>query len=128
MEKTVIRKGKPEELAVKTLRSLCKEIVGRTSPSPLATINKYLREHSDRYVLRISGYSKVGTGYSGYLNLETKGIQDEKLRQKSLTVPLRIKDFIATVLAMDAQAEKDFGLCYGGEWRTGAQAQSSESW
>lgn len=115
------------ETTIKSLRLLCKQFVGRTSATPMATINKYMRGHSEQYVLGISAVKKRTPTGGAVVTLEARkdGRQENgnewPRRQKSITLPCALSVIVQTILGMDAQAEVDYGLVYGGQRAQRAQ-------
>lgn len=100
---------------IKTIRMLCKAITGRTSVSPVVSINKVLRTFSEDYVLEISATNKKtpATPGNAVFQVLPGAAQRGASRRTTLVLPCSIADVVGVIIGADSRAEQDYGLGYG---------------
>lgn len=110
------------ENTIKTLRMLCKALTGRTSATPMTTINKALRPFSEHYTVQITDSVRKSSSIApGYCSLEARSPlvniagRPTTVRRGIITFPCSIFAAINQLVAMDAQAEQDYQCGYGGQ-------------
>lgn len=107
----------PQEQTIKNGRMLCKVITGRTSPTPMTSINKVLSRFHERYQIVVSRITKKTAFDPAGAILEVRdgqgGVVGGGRYTHTLSFPCSKHSLMAALLNLDQQAEGYFRLQYG---------------
>jgi len=104
-----------QEKTIKSGRLLSKVVTGRTSATPVASINKVLARYSDRYSVVVERIFKSNAYERGGVTFGLRGPQGGSAggMQSTLVFPFSLFELISTLVSLDARAEQYYRLRYG---------------
>lgn len=104
-----------EQKEITSLRLLCKALTGRTSATPIASINATLRKFEAEYIVEVKKFNKK-TNYSPnslIFAIKTDGEDRGSSLHTNLALPTSYRRVVEVIAELDGRAEIALGLNYG---------------